>query len=225
MMVLVAVAIGVGWAYSVAATFVIEGEVFYEAAAMLASFVLLGHWFEIRARGDANDAIRALLDMAPPMAVVIRDGEPVEVRTAEVEVGDLLFVRPGAKVPVDAEVVQGESEVDESTVTGDSLPVHKAPGDQLVGATINTHGTLLKMRQNLAWAIGYNSLALPIAGGVFEPVGFVLRPEVGAISMSGSSALVALNAVALKRLRLPADNDASATTPASDASGERLITP
>ena len=142
MMVLVAVAIGVGWLYSVAATFFIEGEVFYEAAAMLASFVLLGHWFEMRARGGANDAIRALLDLAPPMAVVIRDGEPVEVPTAEVEVGDLLLIRPGAKVPVDAEVVEGESEVDESTVTGESLPVHKAPGHQLVGATINTHGTL-----------------------------------------------------------------------------------
>jgi Cu2+-exporting ATPase len=142
MMVLVAVAIGVGWLYSVAATFFIEGEVFYEAAAMLASFVLLGHWFEMRARGGANDAIRALLDLAPPMAVVIRDERPVEVPTAEVEVGDLLLVRPGAKVPVDAEVVQGESEVDESTVTGESLPVHKAPGDSLVGATINTHGTL-----------------------------------------------------------------------------------
>jgi P-type Cu2+ transporter len=142
MMVLVAVAIGVGWLYSVAATFFIEGEVFYEAAAMLASFVLLGHWFEMRARGGANDAIRALLDLAPPMAVVIRDGEPIELPTAEVEVGDLLLVRPGAKVPVDAEVVEGESEVDESTVTGESLPVHKSPGDRLVGATINTHGTL-----------------------------------------------------------------------------------
>jgi len=142
MMVLVAVAIGVGWLYSVAATFFIEGEVFYEAAAMLASFVLLGHWFEMRARGGANDAIRALLDLAPPMAVVIRNGEPVEVPTAEVEVDDLLLVRPGAKVPVDAAIVEGESEVDESTVTGESLPVHKAPGDELVGATINTHGAL-----------------------------------------------------------------------------------
>ena len=142
MMVLVAVAIGIGWVYSVAATFFIEGEVFYEAAAMLASFVLLGHWFEMRARGGANDAIRALLDLAPPMAVVIRDGEPVEVPTAEVQVGDLLLIRPGSKIPVDAEVVEGESEVDESTVTGESLPVHKAPGDQLVGATINKNGTL-----------------------------------------------------------------------------------
>ena len=99
MMVLVAVAIGTGWIYSVAATFWIEGEVFYEAAALLATFVLLGHWFEMRARGGANEAIRALLDLAPPMAVVLRDGEPVEVPTAEVAVGDLLLIRPGAQGP------------------------------------------------------------------------------------------------------------------------------
>jgi Cu2+-exporting ATPase len=142
MMVLVAVAIGTGWIYSVAATFWIEGEVFYEAAAFLAAFVLLGHWFEMRARGGANDAIRALLDLAPPKAVVLRDGQEVEVPTAEVQVGDLLLIRPGAKVPVDAEVVEGESSVDESMVTGESLPVSKKPGDMLVGATINKQGTL-----------------------------------------------------------------------------------
>jgi P-type Cu2+ transporter len=142
MMVLVAVAIGTGWVYSVAATFFIEGEVFYEAAAMLASFVLLGHWFEMRARGGANDAIRALLDLAPPKAVVIRDEGPVEVPTSEVEVGDTLLIRPGAKVPVDATVIEGESQVDESTVTGESLPVAKAPGDDVIGATINKNGTL-----------------------------------------------------------------------------------
>ena len=142
MMVLVAVAIGVGWLYSVAATLFIEGEVFYEAAGMLATFVLLGHWFEMRARGGANDAIRTLLDLAPPKAVVLRDGEPVEVPTAEVEVGDLLLIRPGSKVPVDATVEEGESQVDESTVTGESLPVKKAVGDELIGATINKNGTL-----------------------------------------------------------------------------------
>jgi len=142
MMVLVAVAIGVGWLYSVAATFFIEGEVFYEAAGMLATFVLLGHWFEMRARGGTNDAIRKLLDLAPPRAVVVRGGEPVEVPTAEVEVGDLLLIRPGSKVPVDATVEEGESQVDESTVTGESLPVKKTAGDELIGATINKNGTL-----------------------------------------------------------------------------------
>ncbi|MBY0395246.1 MAG: heavy metal translocating P-type ATPase, partial [Thermoleophilia bacterium] len=142
MMVLVAVAVGAGWVYSVAATFWIEGEVFYEAASVLATFVLLGHWLEMRARGGANEAIRALLDLAPPMAVVLRDGEPVEVPTADLVVGDLLLIRPGAKVPVDAEVLEGRSEVDESMVTGESMPVSKGPGDALVGATINKNGTL-----------------------------------------------------------------------------------
>src|SRR5215467_2867698 len=142
MMVLVAVAIGAGWLYSLVVTLRGGGDVFYEAATMLATFVLLGHWFEMRARGGASDAIRALLDLAPPRAVVLRDGEPVEVPTAQVAVGDLLLVRPGAKVPVDAQVVEGDSEVDESTVTGESLPVHKGAGDALVGATINKNGTL-----------------------------------------------------------------------------------
>jgi Cu2+-exporting ATPase len=142
MNVLVAVAIGISWLYSVAVTAGLQGTVFYDAGAMLATFVLLGHWFEMRARGGASDSIRALLDLAPPKAEVIRDGEPVEVPTAEVQVGDLLLIRPGSKIPVDAEVVEGESEVDESTVTGESLPVHKGPGDKLVGATINKNGTL-----------------------------------------------------------------------------------
>jgi P-type Cu2+ transporter len=142
MMVLVAVAIGTGWIYSVAATFWIGGDVFYEASAFLAAFVLLGHWFEMRARGGANDAMRALLDLAPPKAVVIRDGRELELPTAEVVVGDLLLIRPGSKVPVDGEVVERESSVDESMVTGESLPVSKRAGDKLVGATINKQGTL-----------------------------------------------------------------------------------
>lgn len=114
MMVLVAVAVGTGWAYSLAVTLTGGGEVFYEAATVLTAFVLLGHWFEMRARGGANDAIRTLLDLAPPMAVVVRDGEPVQVPTAEVAVGDLLLIRPGAKIPTDGMVEEGDSEVDES---------------------------------------------------------------------------------------------------------------
>ncbi|HEY5011119.1 MAG TPA: heavy metal translocating P-type ATPase [Acidimicrobiia bacterium] len=142
MMVLVAVAVGSGWLYSLGVTLSGGGDVFYEAVAVLTSFVLLGHWFEMRARGGATDAIRKLLDLAPPKAVVLRDGEPLEVPTAEVRVGDLLLVRPGAKVPVDAVVEEGESDLDESMVTGESLPVHKAPGDAVIGATINKNGIL-----------------------------------------------------------------------------------
>jgi Cu2+-exporting ATPase len=142
MMVLVAVAIGAGWLYSLVVTLTGGGDTFYEAASVLAAFVLLGHWFEMRARGGANDAIRSLLDLAPPRATVIRDGEVVEVTTAEVVAGDLLLVRPGDKIAVDGVVEEGQSEVDESVVTGESLPVSKAPGSPVIGATINKNGTL-----------------------------------------------------------------------------------
>ena len=142
MMVLVAVAVGTGWLYSLGITLTGGGDVFYEAVTVLSAFVLLGHWFEMRARGGANDAIRTLLELAPPRALVLRGGQPVEVPTAEVVVGDLLLIRPGAKIPVDAVVQDGNSEVDESMVTGESLPVHKATGDAVVGASVNTTGTL-----------------------------------------------------------------------------------
>jgi len=142
MMVLVSVAIGSGWTYSVVVTLTGGGDVFYEASSLLATFVLLGHWFEMRARGSANNAIRTLLALTPPMAFVIRNGEPVEVPTADVKVGDLLLIRPGARIPVDAKVAEGESEVDESVVTGESLPVSKGPGSDLIGGSINKNGTL-----------------------------------------------------------------------------------
>src|SRR3546814_1578937 len=142
MMVLVAVAVGAGWLYSLGVTLTGGGEVFYEAATVLSAFVLLGHWFEMRARGGANEAIRTLLDLAPPMATVFRESGVEEIPTAEVLVGDLLLVRPGSKVAVDGIVEDGESELDESMVTGESLPVHKAPGDSVRGATLNTTGTL-----------------------------------------------------------------------------------
>jgi len=142
MMVLVAVAIAAGWSYSVVVTLRGGGDVFYEASTVLCAFVLLGHWFEMRARGGANDAVRALLNLAPAKAVLIRDAEQVEVPTSEVLVGDLLLIKPGARVPVDAVVEEGTSEVDESVVTGESLPVSKGPGAALIGGSINRNGTL-----------------------------------------------------------------------------------
>ncbi|HEX9547326.1 MAG TPA: heavy metal translocating P-type ATPase, partial [Acidimicrobiales bacterium] len=142
MMVLVAVAIGAGWTYSVIVSLTGGGNVFYEASSVLATFVLLGHWFEMRARGGANDAIRKLLSLAPPMALVVHGAEAVEIPTSEVKVGDLLLIRPGARIPVDAKVEQGQSEVDESVVTGESLPVSKDPGSDVIGGSINENGTL-----------------------------------------------------------------------------------
>ena len=140
MMVLVAVAIAAGWGYSVVITLTGGGEVFYEAATVLTAFVLLGHWLEMRARSGANDAIRTLMQLAPPRAVVLRDGQPIEVPTDEVVVGDLLLIRPGGKVPVDGVVEDGESELDEALITGESLPVPKRPGDEVIGASVNTPG-------------------------------------------------------------------------------------
>src|SRR5467141_3846685 len=142
MMVLVSVAVGSGWNYSLVISLTGGGDVFYEASSLLATFVLLGHWIEMRARGSANTAIRALLSLTPPMALVIRNGDPVEIPTADVKVGDLLLIRPGARIPVDAKVEEGESEVDESVVTGESLPVSKGPGAELIGGSINKNGTL-----------------------------------------------------------------------------------
>ncbi len=142
MMVLVAVAIGSGWLYSLVVTLTGGGEVFYEASTVLAAFILLGHWFEMRARGGASEAIRTLLDLAPPRAVVIRDGQEMEIPSAEVRIDDRLLVRPGSKIAADGVVEEGDSDVDESAVTGESVPVHKQPGAQVVGATVNTNGTL-----------------------------------------------------------------------------------
>jgi Cu2+-exporting ATPase len=133
--------VGTGYVFSIGATFFFPGVQFYEAVAVLLVFILLGHWLEMRARAGASEAIRALLDLAPPMAMVLRDGREVELPTAEVLVGDVVVIRPGNKIPVDGEVIEGESQVDESMLTGESMPVKKAAGDAVIGATINKSGT------------------------------------------------------------------------------------
>ncbi|PSJ20060.1 ATPase P, partial [Halomonas sp. ND22Bw] len=95
----------------------------YEAASVLLVFILLGHWLEMRARAGASDAIRALMDLAPPMAPVVRNGVETKVPTAEVAAGELVVIKPGDKIPVDGEIVEGASQVDESMLTGESMPV------------------------------------------------------------------------------------------------------
>lgn len=140
MAVLVMLSVVTGYVFSVGSTFFYGGPQFYEAASMLLVFVLLGHWFEMRARVGATDAIRRLLDLAPPKATVLRNGQDFEIPTAEVQVNDLIIVRPGGKIPVDGEIVDGASEVDESTLTGESVPSKKGPGDAVFGATLNKSG-------------------------------------------------------------------------------------
>lgn len=142
MAVLVLLSVGTGYIFSIAATFWFDGEQFYEAAAVLLAFILLGHWLEMRARAGASDAIRKLMDLAPPMAVVLRDGKEVELPTAEVIVGDSVVVRPGGKIPVDGIIVEGSSSIDESMLTGESMPVSKKAGDTVIGATINKSGNI-----------------------------------------------------------------------------------
>ena len=141
MAVLVVLSVGTGYLFSVGSTFLYEGTQFYEAAAVLLVFILAGHWLEMRARAGASAAIRALMDLAPPMAIVIRDGREVELPTAEVLVGDTILIRPGNKLPVDGEILEGSSDIDESMLTGESMPVAKKPGDAVIGATINRTGS------------------------------------------------------------------------------------
>ncbi len=141
MAVLVLLSVGTGYFFSIGATFFFEGEQFYEASSVLLVFILLGHWLEMRARAGASDAIRALMDLAPPKAVALREGREIELPTAELIVGDTVIIRPGNKIPVDGEIIEGVSQVDESMLTGESMPVKKVVGATVIGATINKSGS------------------------------------------------------------------------------------
>jgi P-type Cu+ transporter len=141
--VLVALGTSAAYFYSIPITFGwIPGHVYFEISAVIITLVKLGKYLEAKAKGGASDAIRKLMDLRPRKAYVIRDGIEVEVTVDEVEVGDLLLVRPGEKIPVDGVVVDGRSSVDESMLTGESLPVEKTPGSELIGGTINKLGLL-----------------------------------------------------------------------------------
>ena len=156
MFTLIAMGTGVAWVYSVIATLMpgifpaaFRGHdgsvaVYFEAAAVITVLVLLGQVLELRARENTSGAIRALLDLAPKTARVIRaDGSEEEVQLDAVHVGDRLRVRPGEKVPVDGAVVHGRSSIDESMVTGESMPVTKSVGDTVIGGTMNQSGGLV----------------------------------------------------------------------------------
>ena len=140
MMTLIALGILVSYLYSVAATFVFAGEVFYDAAAMLTSFSLAGHWMEMRSRFATGRAVEALLKLAPATARVKRGGVEAEVPLDQVVVGDEIVVRPGDRVPVDGMVVSGSSYVDESMITGEPIPAAKTEGKQVIGGTVNQTG-------------------------------------------------------------------------------------
>ncbi len=139
--VLVALGTTVAYVYSVFVTLgVVPGHGYFETSAVIITLVRLGKYLEAKAKGGAGDAIRKLMNLRPRRAYVIRDGIEVEVAVDEVLIGDIVLVRPGEKLPVDGVVVEGHSSVDESMLTGESLPVEKQPGDTVYGATINKLG-------------------------------------------------------------------------------------
>ncbi len=146
---LVAIGTGAAYAYSLFATafpgfFTAQGlkpEVYYEAAAVIITLILLGRLFENRAKGQTSEAIRQLMGLQARTARIVRNGREMEVPIAEVLVGDEILVRPGEKIPVDGAVIEGSSTVDEAMVTGESVPVKKQLGDEVIGATINKSGS------------------------------------------------------------------------------------
>ncbi len=143
---LIAVGTSAAWVYSTVVTFFPsvfpEGGVYFDTAALIIGLVLLGKLLEDIAKGKASEAIRKLMDLQPRMARVIRNGREKEVPVELVQEGDLVIVRPGEKIPVDGEVVEGYSSVDEKMITGESIPVEKKVGDVVIGATINKAGML-----------------------------------------------------------------------------------
>ena len=141
MALLIVLSVGTGYLFSVGTTFFFKGGQFFEAVSVLLVFILLGHWLEMRARAGASSAIKALMNLTPAKASVIRNGTEVEVPTAEVLAGEIVVMRPGGKIPVDGTVETGESLVDESMLTGESMPVQKGPGAAVIGATINKSGS------------------------------------------------------------------------------------
>ncbi len=176
MFTLIAMGIGVAWAYSVVATLAPQAfpaafrrpdgstPIYFEAAAVITVLVLLGQVLELRARENTSGAIKALLDLSPKTARRVRDGEDLEIPVEDIQVGFNLRVRPGEKVPVDGRVVAGEASVDESLVTGESMPVHKSPGDKVIGGALNKTGSFVMVADK----VGADTLLSRIVAMVAE---------------------------------------------------------
>lgn len=144
---LIALGTATAWLFSSVVTFAptlfaeVSMEVFFEAAVFIAFFILLGRLLEARAKGQASEAIKRLFELQAKEATVLRDGQEVKVPVDQVQKGDVIVLRPGEKIPVDGTIVSGASTIDESMVTGESIPVEKKEGDKVIGATINKTGT------------------------------------------------------------------------------------
>jgi len=126
--------------YSVYVVLIGEGHVYFEASAVLITIVIFGRWLEAKAKGRTSDAIKSLIGLKPKIATVIRGGKEIKIKVDDVKLGDIIIVKPGEKIPVDGVIVEGYSSIDESMVSGESIPVDKKPGDNVIGATINKEG-------------------------------------------------------------------------------------
>src|SRR5207245_5178910 len=160
MFTLIAVGVGAAYFYSVIAvvapgifpsSFRRHGEVdlYFEAAAVITALVLLGQLLEAKARSRTGQAIKALLGLAAKTAHQIRDGEEREISADEIQKGDVLRVRPGKKVPIDGAIIEGRSYIDESMITGESMPVSKGAGEKVIGATVNQTGSFLMRAERI----------------------------------------------------------------------------
>ncbi len=146
---LVALGTGSAYLYSISATvipsfFIAQGlnaDVYYETANVIVTLILLGRLLEMRARGQTSDAIRKLIGLQARDARIVRNGQELELPIQAVQIGDIVMVRPGEKIPVDGEIVDGSSQIDESMVTGESMPTKKQPGDEVIGSTMNKTGS------------------------------------------------------------------------------------
>jgi Au+-exporting ATPase len=224
---LVAVGTGAAYLYSVVATFAPgllprgTANVYFEAAAVIVTLILLGRYLEAGAKGRTSEAIRRLVGLQPRTARVRRDGRSVEVPLAEVRAGEIVEVRPGERVPVDGEVVEGGSFVDESMITGEPIPVEKGPGAQVVGGTVNQTGAMTVR----ATAVGAQTVLsqiirmveraqgskLPIQALVdrvtmwFVPavMGLALLTLLAWLVLAGDPALALVNAVAVLIIACP----------------------
>ncbi len=177
MFTLIALGVGVAWIYSVVATFLPDifpalmrdqsgaVAVYFEAAAVITSLVLLGQVLELRARSQTSAAIKLLLGLAPKSARLVQEnGQETDIPLEQVQPGNILRVRPGEKIPVDGIVLEGNSSIDESMVTGESIPVEKMPDDPLIGATVNGTGSLLMRAEK----VGSDTLLAQIVHMVSE---------------------------------------------------------
>ena len=176
---LIALGTSVAYGYSVAVVFIdalapeiltdhgIESAVYFDTAAIIIALILLGRYLEARAKGQTSEAIRRLIGLRPSTARVVRDGQEVDVQIDTVVAGDVILVRPGEKIPVDGEVVEGYSAVDESMLTGESMPVDKQTGDQVFGATLNKTGAF----QFRAMKVGHDTVLSQIIRLVEEAQG------------------------------------------------------